>query len=129
MLYKFIYIVSKIIYIRKIAILKCIYSSLMYFILTAFFNPPSLPTTSLLPQIHSSFVFLQKRAGLPGISTKIRYKPSHQWWARQLRRERVSKADKRARDTLIPTVMSPTRIPSYITTIYIYIYVKPTQAT
>lgn len=70
MLYKFIYIVSKIIYIRKIAILKCIYSSLMYFILTAFFNPPSLPTTSLLPQIHSSFVFLQKRAGLLGTSAE-----------------------------------------------------------
>lgn len=49
-----------------------IYSSSIYYLLTAVF-PPSTPLcvpNSSLPQISSSFISLQGRAGLPEISTK-----------------------------------------------------------
>jgi hypothetical protein len=67
----------------------------------------SQPFLFLLPQIHSSFVSLQKEAGLLGISTKHgitnygkpRHIPSYQGWIRQpTRRKRIPKAGKRIRD-------------------------------
>ena len=68
--------------------------------------PSSQPLTFPLPQIHRSSIFLQKRAGLSGISTKhsiIRYnksrhKPSHQGWTRQSNsRKGVSRTGKSER--------------------------------
>jgi hypothetical protein len=60
--------------------------SLIYYIWRAVFSPSFSPPTSSPPSlpIHSSSISLQKRAGLPGISTKhgisscnkVRYLPS-----------------------------------------------------
>ena len=69
------------------------------------------PTAGKCPSIS-----LQKRAGLPVISTqhgvtrykKTKNKPSYQGWTRK----RVPRAGKRVRDTPTPTVRSPTKIPS-----------------
>lgn len=56
-------------------------------------TPPSPPPASPLPQISCSSISLQKRVGLPVISTeravtrctKTRHKPSYQDWMRQPR--------------------------------------------
>lgn len=85
----------------------------MYCILTMVFplstTPNAIHTTCPLPKIHSSSVLPQKRAGLPGISTKhdiTSYKkntqePSYQAWAKQPSRTKmVLRVDKRVRDAL-----------------------------
>jgi hypothetical protein len=99
--------------------------SLTQYTLTAEQPPlPSLlqvfPLRTSLPQIQCSFVSLQKRTDLTGISTehclrsysKIRHRASYQDWMWQLRRRKgVLKADERVRDT--PLLLSGvTKIPS-----------------
>jgi hypothetical protein len=73
--------------------------------------------TSSLPQIHSSSVSLQKRAGLSRLSTKhgiksdnmTRYISSYQSWiGYSIRRKDIPKAGKRVRDnTLLPLLGVP----------------------
>lgn len=76
---------------------------------------PLLPVipTPLSPRSTATHTSQQKRAGLSGAATKhritrcnkTRYEPSCQGC---VRRKRVSRADKGARDTFTPTVMDPT---------------------
>lgn len=67
----------------------------------------TFPSTSPLPEIHSSSVTLQKRTGFPGISTKhditsynkTGHKFSYQNWMRQpCRRKSISRAGERGGD-------------------------------
>jgi hypothetical protein len=101
-----------------------IYFSLIQYILITVSPPSNLPSpptsTSLLPHIHCSSVSLQKRAGLPGISTehgiprcnKTRHKLSHEGWRQPCRRKRVPGAGTRVRDTPhTATVRNPTKNP------------------
>lgn len=88
-----------------------IYSSLMQYTPTTAsppFPPPPNPPVSPLPEIHCSFMSLQKRAGLPVISTelgitrcnKARNIPLYQGCTRKpSRRKWVPQAGKRIRDT------------------------------
>lgn len=102
-----------------------IHYPLTYSILTTVAPPSTHPslTPFLLPPIHHSFIYLQKRAGFPGILNQHRdtnYKktshiPLQQCWVRQLnRRKRVLSEGKRVRNN--PTILIVrifTRIPKY----------------
>lgn len=90
---------------------------------TRFFFPHPSP----LPEIYP--LCSQKRAGLPGTSTKhdiicynnTRHKPLHEDWTRwPSRKKRIPQVDKRVRDTPAPNFRNPIRTPSYLAIIYIY---------
>ena len=100
-----------------------IYSSVMYYIPIAV-SPPS-PPPHLSPQIHYSFICLQKRAGLPWISTKdsmsSHSKNSHMpmmWWGNPEGGKGSQKHAKESETSLAPTVRSPTRASSYTAITY-----------
>ena len=94
-------------------------SPLMYYILTT-----ASPSSSPLGLPHSKTLLLlslQKRAGLPGISTKhgipsynkIRHFPSYWAWTRQPRMRNRSQSRQRVRDSPAPTVRRrPARKPN-----------------
>lgn len=81
-----------------------IFSLLIYHTPTAVSSPSSLPiaSSSQLPSPSDSLLFLQKRAGLPGLSIKhdipcynnTRHIPLHRGWMRQPnKKKRVHKAN------------------------------------
>lgn len=80
---------------------------------STFLYPPLFP--SLLHQIHSSSISLQKRTGLPGTSiehdrasyNKTRHKLSYQGWSRQPGRAKGSQDQARVRNIPTPTCRSP----------------------
>ena len=86
---------------------KKLFSHILHPDLSFPFSKSLLPT-STLPKIHCSSLSLQKRAGLPGISTEhgitgynnTRHNPSYQVWTKQInRRKGVPRAGKRVRDS------------------------------
>lgn len=91
------------------------------------FSPHTAPPNFSFPPSTPFSVSLQKREGLPGISTKCaitrdsktRHKSSYQDLARQPnRRQSAPRVSKRIRHTTTPTGRALTRIQSYTTITY-----------